>query len=69
MDWSHEGMGHSIWNQDRRLSPNLAVLFPTPSSHWLRDTPTPTDQMRRRHWLQTEERRILLETPLTLQLF
>jgi hypothetical protein len=28
----HMGI-HSIRNQDRRLPPNLTVLFPTPSSH------------------------------------
>jgi hypothetical protein len=41
---------------DRRLSPDLAILFPTPLSHWLMGTPTPTDQMGRRHWFQTKKR-------------
>jgi hypothetical protein len=50
---------HSIRNQDRRLSPNLAILFPTPFSHWLRGTPTPTGRfLRNSPW-----------APLTLQLF
>jgi hypothetical protein len=65
----HMGI-HSIRNQDRRLSPDLAILFPTPLSHWLMGTPVEAAAMREVCRVRGWEIPVGFSlNPLTLQLF